>query len=252
MNLAAVIARVLVLATPLAAAAQEQPTMRLRLEVDHSRLSGGNADWNEVRVQASSHRGNREVAEIALVHTRRFGIADDQVQAGYATPITPKLTGSVELGFSPTHRVLPRSSAGGRIQYEFLPAWLVHAGLRHTRYDAGTVDQATLMLERYAGAFSASAAWTPARALGTGVDSVELRGTYYYGDHNSVGLIASSGQEAAQLGAGAVAVAAVHSIALVGRHRFLRSWGLTYALHRTRQGNFYTRTGAGVGAQYDF
>jgi YaiO family outer membrane protein len=108
------------------------------------------------------------------------------------------------------------------------------------------------MLERYAGDYSASLAWRPVRTLGTSANGFELRANRYYGDDSHVGLIASSGREATPLGEGQIVLAQVRSLALVGRHRVGPGWSLTYALNRTRQGGFYSRTGLAAGAQHDF
>ena len=155
-------------------------------------------------------------------------------------------------GGSSSCNVLARYSVGAGAQYEFLPAWLLHARLRHSRYDTATVNQATLMLERYVGDYSAALAWRPVSALGKDASGFELRANRYYKDDSLVGLIASTGREATLIGAGSIELASVRSVALVGRHRVAPGWSISYGLNRTRQGRFYTRTGLSVGAQHDF
>lgn len=238
---------------PLAATAQDAPVVnRLQLSAEHNRLDKGLADWQEVSLRYSRHWERRELAEVVLTHARRFGQTDSQVEANYVRPFSPRLTASTQLTFSPSHHFLARHSVDAGVQYEFLPAWLLHTRLRHTRYDTASVDQGTLMLERYFGNFSASLAWRPVRALGTHANGFEVRASRYYGDDSSIGLIASSGQEATQLGAGVIELADVRSLALVGRHRLAAHWSLSYAANRTRQGRFYRRTGLGAGVQHDF
>jgi len=249
-NLATTLAALSIAAPALAQT--EAPFTRLSLAGEHSRLDNGNADWREAMVQASRHWSQRQVALVELAQTRRFGLEDTRVAASYTHPLAPTLAATVQASASPTHRVLARHAAGVVLQYEFQPAWLVHTGLAHTRYNDGEVTQATLMLERYFGDFSASLAWRPAHALGARTDSFELRGSYYYGQGSSVGVIAATGREATQLGAGAIALAQVDALALVGRHAIGGPWALTYALSRTRQGSFYTRTSASLGVQYTF
>ena len=106
--------------------------------------------------------------------------------------------------------------------------------------------------KRYAGDYSAALAWRPVSALGTEASGFELRGARYYKDDSFVGLIASTGREATLVGAGAIELASVSSLALVGRHRVAPGWSVSYALNRTRQGRFYTRTGLSAGVQHDF
>lgn len=238
---------------PAGAQAQDAaPVNRLQLSAEHNRLDRGLPDWNELTLRYSRQLQRRELVEVALTHARRFGQADSQLEASYVRPLGPLLTVSAQASVSGEHRFLARHSVEAGAQYEFQPAWLLHARLRHSRYDTASVDQATLMLERYLGNYSASLAWRPVRALGTHANGFELRASRYYGDDSHVGLIASTGDEATQVGAGAIAIADVRALALVGRHRVQPGWSLTYALGRTRQGSFYSRTGLSAGVQHDF
>ena len=228
------------------------PQDRVLLLGEHSRLDRGQPDWSEATVQFSRHWSVREVAELGLVQARRFGSDDTQLQAGYSRPLGPRLTGSVQAQASPTNRVLPRYGVGGQLQYELAPGWLAHAGARHVRYDDARVDQLRLGLEHYAGPFSLLAAWSPARALGRDAGGFELRGAWYYGDDSSVGVIAARGDEATALGPGQVVLADVRALALTGRHALSPGRWLVWGVNRTRQGDFYTRSGATLGLQLAF
>ena len=250
--LAALTALTLALLSLAAAAQETAPVNRLQLSAEHDRLDRGLANWDEVSLRYSRQWQRRELAEVVVTSARRFGQSDSQLEAAYSRPFGPLLTASAQLSFSPEHHFLPRQGIDAGLQYEFMPAWLVHTRLRHTSYDTASVDQATLMLERYAGDYSGSVAWRPVRALGTHASGFELRASRYYGDDSFLGLIASAGQEATQLGAGAIELADVRSLALVGRHRLAAGWSLTYALSRTRQGGFYRRTGFSAGVQHNF
>jgi YaiO family outer membrane protein len=146
----------------------------------------------------------------------------------------------------------PREAGCAAIQYEFAPAWLLHGGFKTTTYDNTTVYQGLVRLKRYVSSFSWSVAWRPTQALGTDAQGVELRGSYYYGDKNVVGLSLAAGREAAAVGNQRVVLADVRTVALTGRHWFDPAWALTYALERTRQGTFYSRSGIRLGVQYSF
>lgn len=240
-------------AWPLAAQAQDaRPVDRLQLSIEHNRLGRGLPDWNEATLRYSREWQQRELAELVLTRARRFDLADTQLEAGYVRPLDQSLTVSARLTASPDHRFFARYSLDAGAQYEFMPAWLLHGRLRHTRYETGPANQATLMLERYAGDYSASLAWRPGRALGERADGFELRANRYYRDDSQVGLIASSGDEVTRLDASTIAVARVRTLALVGRHRLQPGWSLTYAVSRTIQGGFYSRTGVSAGVQRDF
>jgi YaiO family outer membrane protein len=248
-------ALLLALLLPLAAIAQQAgPQDRVLVLADHSRLDRGFADWNEATVLLSRHWSARQVAELGLTRTRRFGLDDSRVDLGMSAPLDERLTGAVQASVSPSHRVLPRYAVGGQLQYEFARGWLAHGGARHTRYEADStqVNQLRLAIENYTGPFSVLAAWSPARALGEDTHTVELRGSYYYGQESSVGLILARGDEATQLGAGQVVLADVRSVALTGRQEAGPGRWLLWGVNRTRQGSFYTRTGATLGLQLAF
>lgn len=233
-------------------AAQDAPPYRAALTAEHSHLSNGAPDWRALTLQLGRHWSQRQLLELELTETRRFGLKDTEVALSGAVPLGDKLTASGRIAHSPTHRVLARGSASAGLQYEFRRAWLLHGALKHTRYDATDVDQATLMLEHYFGNWSAAAAVHANRAFGERTHGGELRLAWYYGDASSLGLYLASGEEAGQVGPTAIALSRVHSVALAGQHRLAPAWALRYGAHRVRQGDFYTRTGVSLGVQVSF
>lgn len=248
----AVLAAVLVLPAWADAAAPGGATTHIELSTDSSRLSNGTPDWRETSLRLTSKLNRQSTKSLELTQTNRFGLDDQEISGLLSAPVSDQLTATVGGSISPTHRVLAKQRVDGSLQYEFAPAWLVHGGLSHRRYDTTRVDQATLMLEHYFSSFSVSAAWKPVRASGLRSESAELRASYYYGDANSVGLIVSSGQEATNTRPGTVVLADVRATALLGRHWLSRQWAVSYALTRTQQGSFYTRNSVRLGAEYAF
>lgn len=232
-----------------AAAANAQSTVGLTLGAEH--LSNNTPDWREAGIQLQHQYAERHSAGMAFTRTERFGLRDRQLSANYARPFGEKLVASVDANASSTHRVLARHGIGAALQFEFAPAWLVHAGARTTKYENERVNQGLLMLEHYFSSFSASAGWRPARAFDSTAHSGELRGAYYYGDRNSVGVILAAGKEAASIG-GAVTLTSLRSAAFVGRHWLNRDWAVNYSAAHTRQGDFYSRNGISLGLQYAF
>ncbi len=238
------------LAACMGALAQPVDTFSLRAEASH--LDSGYAGWQEQA--AAWHRAwaPRHGLEASLARVRRFGLEDSRLALDYSRPLTDRLTLGAELAASPTHQVLARHAAGARLAWEFQPQWLLHTGLRASRYNDTAVRQARLGVERYAGAVGASLAWQPARASGIATSSVTVRGDWYHGERSSVGLVLASGTEAARVQADRTERAEVRSLALVGRQALGPGWSLAYGLERTRQGHFYTRTGASLGLSRDF
>ncbi len=220
--------------------------------VESSQLSNNSPDWRDETLRITRKLGPRDVKELALTHTNRFGLDDYQLSGSYSTPLSDKLTAILGANISPSHRVLAKYGVEGALQYEFAPAWLAHAGLSNRRYSTANVNQVNLALEHYFSSFSIAAAWRPVRALGVNASSAELRGSYYYGDANFVGFIVSSGQEATSVNANTVLLADVRATALLGRHWLNRQWAINYALTSTRQGSFYNRNSVHLGAEYVF
>jgi YaiO family outer membrane protein len=234
-----------------AAAADDQAVTTLGLTLDQQRLSNQSPDWHERTLSVQHQFAARHAFGAEVTETERFGLRDSRLGLNYTLPLGERLTATLDAGASSTHHVLARHTFGAEFQHEFAHAWLLHAGARNTGYDAATVNQGLLGVEHYFSDFSWAANWRPARAFGSTANSWELRGAWYYGDRDSIGLIAAAGQEASNVGSG-VAIAQIRSIAVTGRHWFDRHWALNYSLGRTRQGDFYSRNGAGVGVQYAF
>ena len=232
-----------------AAAAHAESTVGLMLGTE--RLSNNTPDWHEASIQLQQQYAPRHSGFVAITRTERFGLQDSQLSASYARPAGGRTVVTLDANASSTHRVLARHGIGATVQFEFAPAWLVHAGGRTTKYDAERVNQGMLMLEHYFSSFSAALGWRPTRAFDSTAHSGELRGAYYYGDRNSVGLILAGGKEAANIAA-AVTLTSLHSAAVVGRHWLNRDWAVNYSFGRTRQGDFYTRNGISIGLQYAF
>lgn len=225
-------------------------TVTLRAET--SDLGAGQAGWREQAVGLRRQWRPRHGAEVSLAQVRRFGLEDTRAAADYSLPLTPALTLGVEAAASPTHRVLARAMGGGRLAWEFAPRWLLQAGARSSHYTEATVRQGSLGLEHYLGAFSASLAWQPARALGADTQAWVARGAWYYGERSSASLTLARGQEATRVQADRLVLARVQTVALSGRHALAPAWGLAWSLERTQQGEFHTRQTLGLGLQHDF
>jgi YaiO family outer membrane protein len=244
---------VLLLAGPLAHAQDaDAPRTEVGLSTERSDLDRGYADWTEQSLRVQRHHGARDFSAFALTRTSRFGLDDTQFELTHERALSPAWVAGLSLTVSPTHRVLPRIGLAGRLQYEFAPAWLLHLGARHTRYRSSEVDRLDLGLERYVGDFSHALRWSPVRALGRSEQVLEWRSHWYPAEGRSLGLIVAAGDEATELGAGNIALARVRSLALVARWRLDDAWTLTGSLSRTRQGDFYVRTGVGAGVQRRF
>lgn len=225
------------------------PAVRVFGNLEH--LNNGTPNWRETGVGLNLNFKPRHALDITAGETHRFGLHDDQFAASYSVPLSSALTATIDGNVSSTHRVLAQRSLGAALQYEFAPAWLLHGGARSSSYDTATVNQAAFMLEHYVSSFSWLLGWRPTHTLGTTAHGVEVRGSYYYGDRNSLTLILAGGKEAASI-PGGVLLTDVRSAALTGRHWLDRRWAVTYGASHTRQGKLYSRNGINLGVQYAF
>lgn len=234
-----------------AADASPETTTTLRLISATEHLSNDTPDWHETGIGLKFDFNLRHGLDLAVSETRRFGLHENQLAASYTVPLSSALTATLDGNVSSKHGVLARHSLGTGLQYEFAPAWLLHGSVRSSSYDTVTVNQTVFMLEHYFSSFSWMLGWRPTRAFGTTAHGVEVRGSYYYGDRNSVTVILAGGQEAASIPSG-VLLADVRSVALLGRHWLDRSWAVSYGAAHTRQGDLYSRNGVNLGIQYGF
>lgn len=229
-------------------------TRRTTIEISAStdRLSNGSGDWKGTGLQMTHRIADQHLISAGLRDTRRFGLSDTQVEASYSAPLTARLIGTLDGTFSTSHHVLPKNSLGAILQYEVMPAWFVHGGIKNTQYDNASVNQGTLLLEHYFSSYRWAAAWRPTRALGTTAHSADFRFDYIYSDLSSVGVTLSAGRDVATVEGPTVIVSDVRAITVNGRHWFNREWALHYEVGGTRQGDAYSKNGVLLGVEYAF
>jgi len=248
------LAALLIAALPGAATAQDRtaPTWRASASTEYSHLDRGLPAWQSQQLRLGRQWQTRQWLEVEATHTRRYDQDDTELALAGAVPLGDALTATARVAHSPTHRVLARDTLSAGLQWAVQPAWLVHARLRHTRYTDTRVEQATLGVEHYFGPFGATLLAHQARGLGRTTHAGEMRLAWYYAEGASVTLFTGSGDEATAVGAGAVALARVRSLALAGRHALAPGWSLEWGVHRVRQGDFHRRGGATLGVQHAF
>jgi YaiO family outer membrane protein len=134
-------------AAPLAHAGDGVATT-VRAGASHEHLDNGSPGWRETGAGVQFGFAPRQILDLSLARTSRFGLHDNQFAASYSTPLLDGLTATIDANASDTHRVLARHALGGELQYEFAKGWLAHGGARSTRYATATVNQALVTLER--------------------------------------------------------------------------------------------------------
>lgn len=223
----------------------------LRLSGAVEQLSNDSPDWRESTAALQLRFAPRRLLDLSVADVHRFGLHDSQFAASLTLPVSSALTATIDANASPTHRVVARRSVGAALQYEFAPRWLVHGGARNSSYDSATVNGYQFALEHYIDRYSFMLGWRPTRAFGTTAHGAELRANLYFGERNSVGLIAAAGKEAASV-PGGVVLTDTRSLALLGRYWLDRQWALSWGASYARQGSLYTRKGVNAGIEYAF
>lgn len=230
----------------------DQAPWRAGVTVESSHLDRGLGNWSGEQLRLGRHWSSRQVLELEATRTRRYGQQDAELAASGAWPLGETLTATARVAHSPTHRVLARDTLRAGLQWEWRRAWLLHGGLRHTRYTSTRVEQATLGVEHYFGDFGATVLAHRASGLGSTTHAGELRLAWYPSESTSIRLFAGHGDEATALGGGAVVLARVRSLAVGGRHPVGAGWSLDWGLHRIQQGDFHRRVGGSLGVQRAF
>lgn len=217
-------------------------------------LTGNQPDWREDYLDFSHRFDERKKLYGSLRETERFGRSDTQGVLGGYYPLGARVTGVLEGGASPTHNVLPQWWLFGQLEFNLGAGWGVHAGMRHTEYDAALVNMGSLTLERYIGNFRA--AYTLYESWLQGADAATAHRvalSYHYRDENQIGIAVAHGREAENVGPPTgVLVSDVTSWAIYGRHWFTRDLAVSFEALHHRQGDLYTRQGARLGLRYRF
>lgn len=243
---------------PCTAAAQLAPPGSLPTEIEigamPQRLNNGQRDWHEAYVDFSHRFGERETLYGSLRETERFGRSDTQGILGGYYPLGANLTGVLEADVSPTHKVLPKASVFGQLEFKLGSGWGIHSGVRHTEYDAAQVNTGNLTVERYFGNFLASYTWYESWLQGAGASPAQrVALTYFYNDENQISFALANGREAENVGPPrGVLSSSVANWAIYGRHWFTRDLALSFEAQRQRQGDLYIRQAIRLGLRYRF
>lgn len=240
-------------ALSVAAAANDMNATQVEAGFTRDYLDRGYADWSSTYIEAENKLAERQVVYGMLRETNRFAQKDSELQAGYYHPLGKQWTALVEGNASSTHLVLPKYSVLGQIQYAFDEGWGAHLALRHTEYDYALTNLGILTLERYWGDYRAAyTLYSGYLAEAGSTISQRVQFSHYYADHSWLGMALSGGQELENLGSGMVLQSDVQSLIFNGRHWFNSVWAVSYEAALTRQGNYYTRTGASLGLRRQF
>lgn len=216
------------------------------LAVGGDRLTNGRESWRNESVFIEHKSEGGFLGGLRANTTQRFGLNDQQFEAFYSRKLSDTLRAGIDGNLSSSHQVLAKSSLGGTLTYEFAPAWLLNGGVRQSRYDAVTVNQLSLGAEHYFGDWGAALTVVNSNSFSENAQTWVGRLSRYYGDRDRINLLLAAGREPTSI-AGTIVTSDVRSVTLTGRHWIAPRVAIDYAVGRTRQGDFYSRTGGSLG-----
>jgi YaiO family outer membrane protein len=234
-----------------AAACPERDAYRA-LELGHAveTLTPDSPDWTDTELRYRDVLAPGKALHGRVTRSSRFDLDDTTVAAGAYWPLGAADTLVVEAGYSPSHRVLARSSAQAAWARQWGGGWGTQLGVRHLGYAATDVTIGELTLERYLGAFRFAYTYNPSRSSAAGTAAGHrVQGGYYYGGFSTVQLVLAAGDEVDKPSAAAAVVPVeVRGAALFGLQQIGCDWGVGWSLGYTenRGGADGERSAAGL------
>lgn len=213
-----------------------------QIKAEYEVLTNGTAPWIGVGGRGAYSAPDGRRYWFGARQTTRFGLFDIETMAGMSGAPAAKWTGLLEAGFSPTHQVLPWGSVAGHLVRELPDGWNAEGRLRLVAYPLTTVPSATLLGEKYLGAFRLSGGVTAAIAADGSVP-LTPQGTVTYeapfGVLATIGL--AKGAEVEAIAPGQVIRYEVTSAYLECRVPLPADWVLAPVIGYVRQGAFTDR-----------
>lgn len=230
----------------------------LEIELGNSyySLNHNYANWRSVYLDILEKTVSGKTIYSNIRETERFSFKDQQVVAGIYSPLGNQWITLFEASLSSSHRVLPHWSVLLQVQRTFDQGWVTHIGMRRTKYQNASVihtNIGNITLERYIGNYRFAYSFY-ANRVDEGGSSIShaLQANYYYGDHDSIGVIYAFGKDIQNIPPVPPTYYDVHSIVLSGRHWFTSRLALSHEITLDRQGNLYSRKGFRLGIRYLF
>ncbi len=249
----ALLAILLALAPPAHAASSQ-----IEFGIGAETLGNGFAPWRETGLALRHEWAPRAQVELTVRATERFDRHDEEIGIGVSATLADGWSATLAASASPSHAILARSSFSAGLGHVLGNGWVLGGALRSTHYERDRANAASATLERYfgsaaAGEWRASATVVATRLAGV-ASSAALRVQIdrYWGERGRLGLLVAGGREIENLGAGALLVADVSSVAVTGRWPIASGWSVVGELGRHRFGSRYVRSGGRLGVQLDY
>ncbi len=215
-------------------------------------ITGNSAAWRHQEVNWEHREADATTYYTAVRHDERFELNDSSVKGGLHWPASKHWAFNGELTLSPEHHFLPKDSLFAGLDFTVTRGWILHAGIRHSRYQDSQANVATLGAEAYLGAWRIAYTLFEGTIGGASGASNLVQADWYYGNRSFVGLGLVHGREVELIGPTRLVVTPVNGASLNGEHALSNHWAITYTLGTTSLQDFYTRRGISVGVAYRY
>lgn len=214
--------------------------------------TGNSAAWRHQKVIWQRRETDSASYYAGAGHDERFDLNDTYVTGGFHLPASRKWSFNGALNLSPQHNFLPRDSLFAAVDYTIRRGWILHAGLRHSRYQDSQSNVATLGAIAYVGAWRFAYTLFEGTSSGASGASHLVQADWYYGDISFVGLGLVKGREVERIDPRRLVVTPVTGVSLRGKQAISGHWAVTYTLGVTSLQDFYTRRGISIGVAYRY
>lgn len=215
-------------------------------------ITGNGAAWRYQEVNWKYRATDGAAYYATAGHDERFELQDSSLRGGLHIPASKRWAFDAELAISPEHHFLPKDSLFAGFDYTVARGWILHAGIRHSRYDNSQANVATAGLETYIGPWRLAYTLFEGTSGGASGASNLVQADWYYGNHSFVGLGLVHGREVERIDPTRLVVTPINGISLNGEHALSARWAITYTLGITSLQDFYTRRGVSIGVAYRY
>lgn len=223
------------------------------LELAHSqdKLSGDYQNWRSNQMNLFLSLPQKDSLSIELNRTQRFGLQDSSVYLNYTRPMQGGAA-NIELGYTPEAEFLFKRMYGvgwnGVIGggYGYILAY------RQRSYRDTLSDSMNLTLEKYFSDYRIAYTNTISSIDKSQTEQSHRLQLQWIGEaNNRLGLTYASGNEPVYLGPSSLTAAHVSTVQMDAVW-WVKDIGISAAIWRVVQGNFYERTGAQLGLRLAF
>jgi len=217
-------------------------------------LSNKFDSWNDTYVGGSHNFSSRKSVYGQLLTAERFAMRDESFMTGFSYPLSEQWTFSMEAADSPASNFLPKWSLMGGAHYKMNYGFGVMSSFRHSDYQRVSNDVATVGIENYWRNWHVTYTAYISQLEGASSPVFNHVGqvSYYYGNHDFVGVSVGGGQQSARMNPTTIANSDTQVYSLQGKHWVIPDLAVTYNASINIQGSSYTRRGVALGLQYAF